>query len=149
MSRQSDVLVQTDRSILVLGISGVVVGISRATGEPCWRNTLNGGGGGEVFLAFRHGVLVVSAAGGALFRIDHRNGDTLWRSVTSGSGRATIVVEPDLIVVAKGGYVDGFGHDGKLRWKQPLRGMGMGRMALAFPDNVSQADGAGGADADE
>jgi hypothetical protein len=138
--RQGGVPLESDRSILVLGVSGACLGLSRATGEVTWRNILSRGGGGEVSVAFRFGVVAVSAAGHALFRLDYRTGDTLWQAETSGGGRATIVVEPELIVVAKGGYVDAFGHDGSRHWRQPLKGIGEGRMALAFPGNVAQPD---------
>jgi len=141
--REGEALVEADRSILVVGISGHVLGLERATGAIRWRNNLKGGGSAEVFLGFRFGVLVVSAAGDAVFRLDYQTGATLWSAETQASGRASIVIEPDLIVVAKGGYLDAFDHDGRKLWGQPLSGMGTGRVALGFPGNVAQADDPG------
>ena len=59
---------------------------------------------------------------------------------TQSEGRATIVIEPDVIVVAKSGYIDAYGHDGRHFWTQPLTGMGVGATALGFPGNVAQAE---------
>jgi outer membrane protein assembly factor BamB len=134
---------EIDRSLLVVGLNGIVVALERATGQLRWRNDLPGHGGREVFLALRYGVLVVSASGNGVARLDYATGALVWEHPTRGSGRATILVEPELIVVAKGGYLDAFDHDGRLLWQQPLEGVGMGGTSLGFPGNVVQADGQG------
>jgi len=141
--REGEALVEADRSTLVVGLGGNVVGLDRATGAVRWKNVLSGGGLEEVFIALRYGVLAVSAGGKGVYRLDYATGATLWRSETTAPGRATILVELDLIIVAKGGYLDTFGHDGLPRWSQPLEGMGIGRVALALPGNIAQADDPG------
>ena len=141
--REGEALIEADRSVLVVGVAGKVVGLERYTGQLRWRNDLPGGGMGEVFIAFRYGALIVSAGGDAIFRLDYATGATLWQGRTQSVGRATIVIEPDVIVVAKSGYIDAFGHDGRHFWTQPLSGMGVGATALGFPGNVAQADDAG------
>ena len=95
-------------------------------------------------MALRYGVLAVSADSPGLYRIDYATGKTLWTARTRGTGRASILVESDVIMVGKGGYVDAFGHDGRHRWTQELKGRGLGRIALAFPGNIAQADDTGG-----
>jgi hypothetical protein len=141
--REQEIPPEADRSVLVVGLNGKVFGIHRDTGELVWTNKMPGGGMEEVFIALRYGVLVVSASGKRIFRLDYYTGKTLWEVTTTASGRATIVVEHDCIVVAKGGYIDCFEHEGKRRWKQPLKGMGLGRVAMGFPGNVAQADDPG------
>ena len=141
--REAEALIETDRSILVVGLAGKVVGVDRATGQLRWVNDLPGGGHGSVFIACRHGALVVSALGKAVYRLDYLTGETLWMAETSERGRATIVIEPDVIVVAKAGYIDGFDHAGQRVWTQTLEGMGIARVALAFPGNIAQSDDAG------
>jgi outer membrane protein assembly factor BamB len=135
---------EADRSVIIVGLNGSVVGVDRLTGQIRWENKLPGGGNGEVFLAFRYGVLAVSALGGQLFRLDYLTGHILWQTATTSGGRATILVEPDMIICGKGGYVDAFDHAGNLGWQQQLRGKGMGRIALGLPGNVAQADDPGG-----
>jgi hypothetical protein len=134
---------QPDRSVLVVGLSGHVYGIARATGELLWANNLRGGGFGEVFIAVGYGVVIASAGGAALYCIDYLTGNDRWAVATQASGRATIVIEPDQIVCAKGGYIDCFSPDGNKLWSQPLKGAGVGRIALGYPGNIAQADDPG------
>jgi outer membrane protein assembly factor BamB len=135
---------EADRSVLVVGIDGYLVGIDRKTGEQRWENPLVvGGAEGEVFIALRYGALVVSAFDALVMRVDYLTGATLWERPTRDTGRATILVEPDLIVVGKGGYINAYDHNGRPLWFQELRGRGLGRLALAFPGNIAQADEAG------
>jgi outer membrane protein assembly factor BamB len=135
--------VEVDRSVLVVGIDGRLVGIDRVSGEERWENDLPGGGHGEVYIALRYGVLAVSADDDVLFRIDYGSGETLWKVRTRGTGRASILVEPDVIVIGKGGYINAYDHRGKPLWLQELKGRGLGRLALGFPGNVAQSDDAG------
>jgi hypothetical protein len=132
-----------DRSILVVALSGHVYGIDRTTGDIRWHNGLAGGGTDEVFLAIGYGVVVVSAFGSRLFCLDYLTGQTRWEHTTHTTGRATILLEPDQIVCAKGGYVDCFSPEGRLLWQQPLKGAGLDCMALGYPGNVAQADDEG------
>jgi outer membrane protein assembly factor BamB len=134
---------EPDRSILVVALNGYVYGLDRVTGEARWQNGLPGGGTEEVFLAIGYGAVVVSALGSKLFCLDYLTGQTRWEQTTQRSGRATVLVEPEQIVCAKGGYVDCFSPDGRLLWQQPLKGAGLGRMALGYPGNVAQADDQG------
>jgi outer membrane protein assembly factor BamB len=139
--REQEMLAETDRSILVVATNGKVRGLDRASGAIRWSNDLTGGGIGSVFVAFRFGVLAVSAIGAKVFRLDYATGATLWVADTSGGGgRAAIVIEPDLMFVAKAGQVDAFDHDGVRLWSQPLRGLGVSGVALGFSGNLAQAD---------
>lgn len=133
---------EADRSILVIGIKGTVLGLDRATGAIRWENGLPGGGFGDVFLAMRYGCVVASAREAKVFCLDYLTGATRWESPTGGIGRATIIVEPELILVGKGGYVDAFDHDGKRLWSQDLPGKGVGGVALGCWGNVAQSDDA-------
>lgn len=141
--RAHEMLAEADRSVLVIATRGMVRGLHRFTGEVRWANDLSGGGLGEVFVACRYGVLAVSADERCLFRLDYATGQTLWSAPTHGRGRAAIIIEPDVIVVAKGGVVDAFSHAGQHYWTQPLTGLGHGSVAVAFPGNVAQADDPG------
>jgi outer membrane protein assembly factor BamB len=134
---------QPDRSVLVVGTHGRICGVDRATGELLWKNELPSGSYGEVFIAVGHGVVIASADGAVIFCLDYLTGHERWRSPTSASGRATIVMEPDQIVCAKGGYIDCFDPEGHHLWSQPLKGFGVGRVSLGLPGNVAQADDIG------
>jgi outer membrane protein assembly factor BamB len=132
-----------DRSVLVVGLRGLVYGLDRVTGAVRWRNSLPEGGLGEVFIAVGFGVVVASARGANLHCLSYLTGETRWVQPTQAMGRATIVIEAAQIVCAKGGYIDCFAPDGTTMWSQPLKGAGLGRMALGFPGNVAQADDVG------
>src|SRR5688572_26834054 len=98
--RQSEAPPEVDRSIVVVGLNGKVFGLDRLTGQLCWTNGLTGGGGsGEVFIALRYGALVVSASGMRVYSLDYRTGETRWMVATQGAGRASILIEPEYIVV--------------------------------------------------
>jgi outer membrane protein assembly factor BamB len=141
--REAAVAPEPDRSILVVALSGRLIGIDRETGDVRWENEMVGGGRGEVFIAIGYGVVIASAYGAKIFCVDYLTGATRWEQSTHSSGRASIIIEPDRIVCAKAGYLDCYAPDGKFLWQQPLRGQGMGRVALGFPGNVAQADDPG------
>jgi outer membrane protein assembly factor BamB len=132
-----------DRSVLVVGLNGRVFGMSRTSGEILWENGLEGGGYGEVALAIGYGVVIASASGRMVFCLDYLTGKTRWEQTTSAHGRASIVIEPDIIICSKNGYTDAFDPRGTMLWSQPLSGKGTGSIALGFPGNVIQADDAG------
>jgi len=129
--------------VLVVGLNGKLFGLERATGEPRWSFELPGWQRGEVFLAIRYGLVVASSHVDSISALDYLTGTLRWTSATTQSGRATIVVEHDVIVCAKNGYLDCYDHQGARRWAQPLSGQGLGRAALGFPGNVAQADDVG------
>ena len=130
-------------AVLVVGIHGNLVGIDRATGAILWKNGLEEGGYGTVYIALSQGRVFASAGGKRVFAVDMRTGATLWSAETSGYGRATMLVELDEIYVAKSGYLDCFDRYGNRRWTQKLEGLGTGPVALGVPGNVAQADDKG------
>jgi outer membrane protein assembly factor BamB len=132
----------SDRSVLVIGLNGWVIGIDRATGQKRWETSIRGSA--EVYLAIGFGVVAASAWGGVLHVLDYLTGRILWERPTKSPGRATIVIEPDQIVCAKAGYVDCYSPDGRLLWQQTLSGKGEGRTSIGYPGNVAQADERGG-----
>jgi outer membrane protein assembly factor BamB len=129
-----------DRSILLVGINGRVIGLDRETGAVRWDNGLEGGGIGKVFLHIIGDRVLASAHGGGLFCLRYATGETLWTKTTSSQGLSTIIVDRDVIFVGKGGEVDAFTLDGELLWSQPLKGRGMIGVSLALPGNVQQSD---------
>jgi outer membrane protein assembly factor BamB len=134
---------QDERTVLVVALGGKIAGLAPDSGQILWTNKLEGGGYGHVYLAIDQGRILASADGAALFCLDLSSGATIWKSKTTGEGRAVIVVEPDAIYVAKGGRVDRFAIDGRLLWSQPLEGFGLGGVTLGFPGNVVQSDDPG------
>jgi outer membrane protein assembly factor BamB len=129
-----------DRSILVAGVHGHVMGLDRQTGEVRWDNPLEGGGMGKVFLHLIGDHVLASAEGRDLYCLRYMTGELLWKGTTSGSGPATILVDQDVILVGKGGYIDAFSVKGAPLWRQPLKGRGIAAIALALPGNVQQSD---------
>jgi outer membrane protein assembly factor BamB len=136
---------EEDRSILVVTLNGKVFGVDRQTGALRWKQATSqwGGGRGEVFLAMAHGLVIASSYEDVIVSLDYATGAIKWSARTQNPGRATILIERDVIICAKAGYLDCFSHGGKKLWTQPLTGFGEGRVALGFPGNVAQADAEG------
>jgi outer membrane protein assembly factor BamB len=139
--REGEAIVESTRDILVVGLAGKVIGLDRRGGEIRWTRVLQSLGG--VFVALRHGLLVVSGNASSVHRLDYLSGEVVWSKPTTANGRATILIETDVVIVAKGGYLDAFAHDGAPLWKQELKGMGIDAATLALPGNIAQADTAG------
>jgi outer membrane protein assembly factor BamB len=132
-----------EQTILIVAVGGSVNGLDPKTGAWLWKNSLPGGGFGEVAISVHDDFLIASAAGPLVYCLDRQTGNEVWRAATEKSGRATILVQDWRIFVAKSGAVDCFTMDGHLIWSQPLPVMGSGRLALGFPGNVVQADAEG------
>jgi outer membrane protein assembly factor BamB len=129
--------------ILILGISGQLVGLDALTGAIRWQDGMKGGGYGEVSLAANDELVFASAQSAKLFCYRYQTGELLWAADTSSSGRATIIVEGRLVFCAKAGEVDAFTFTGERQWTQALKGKGIGRIAMGFPGNLVQADDRG------
>jgi len=135
---------EADRSIVVATRAAMVVGIDRATGALRWSTELPERGTGEIFLAMRYGCLVVSGTSERVYRLDYATGELLWTQAVSEIGRATVLIEPDLILVAKSQYVDALDHGGARLWRVVVEGNGDdSRMSLGVWGNVAQADDPG------
>jgi len=136
--RDGDLPPDVDRSIVIACMVGWVHGIDRATGAIRWAYDLDSRG--NVHVAFRYGVLALSGNADELTRLDYQTGARVWRSPTTDRGPATIVVEQDYIVCAKGSWVECFDHHGHRLWSQRInQGRGTGGISLALPGNVAQA----------
>jgi outer membrane protein assembly factor BamB len=133
-----------DRSLLIVALRGRVHAIDRATGQVRWHNELALGAMGPVALAIGYGVIIAAAETGDVYCLDYATGATRWQQHAQARGRATVVVEPDLVACVRAGYVDAFAPDGSVLWRQPLSGAGQGAAAIGFPGNVVQADAIGG-----
>lgn len=128
------------KSVVVIGISGKLIGVDAATGETRWENNMKGGGYGAVGLAITDDKIFASAASAMIFCLSYPDGEQLWTADTSASGRSSIVVEGDRVFVSKGGEIDCYTLDGKRVWSQALKGAGVGRTAIGVPHNVVQSD---------
>src|SRR5882757_875619 len=114
--RNAPPIMEPDRSMLVVGLNGHVYGVDRATGQLRWDNNLPGGGTSEVAIAVGYGVVIASAHGPRIYCLDYLTGQERWHADTQARGRATILIEEDHIVVAKGGYLDAYAPDGTAQW---------------------------------
>lgn len=140
--RDSAAALPEDRSVLVVGLRGRVIGLDRMTGVVRWESAKEADG--EVFLALGYGVVIAATSfNKVLVCLDYLTGERRWQVETTGRGRATILLEPDQIVCVRSGYLDCFLPDGRRLWSQPLQGRGEGRAALGYPGNVAQADEVG------
>lgn len=131
-----------DRSVLVIGLSGNVIGIDPASGAALWEHKLRMGS--EIELVVQ-GNRVFACSYRTLACIDYPSGHLVGQVEidTKHPGRATMLLEGDRLFVATHGELFAFTLDGKQLWKQPLKGKGIGCISLGFPGNVRQADDTG------
>lgn len=129
--------------LLIVAVNGMVHALDVATGASVWVNALDGGGFGVVEIAIENGVVLACASGGFLFCLDYATGDVRWKTRTSGlHGRATVLLDGDRVVLAKGGAVDCFAMaSGERLWSVP--NFSTGSAALGVPGRVRQADAGG------
>ena len=130
----------SDRSVILVGLNGHLAGLDVATGQVLWKNALRGGLDGEVEIATWGNYVFASATGPKLFAVDYHSGEEVWTVPTSGTGRAVLVVEENMVMVAKEGTIDCYDFGGQRLWSQALRGLGVGNIAIGLPGNIRQAD---------
>ena len=130
-----------EENMIIVGLEASIVALHPKTGEICWHNEMSLGGHSWVALAVSPNYVFASASAKKIFCIDKKTGDTMWASQTTGMGRATLMVMEDRICVSKGGFVDCFSFSGDLLWSKNLKRWGKKAAALAYKDQVEQADG--------
>ncbi|MEI8255708.1 MAG: PQQ-binding-like beta-propeller repeat protein, partial [Deltaproteobacteria bacterium] len=126
--------------VMVVAVNGAVHGVDSTSGAALWTNPLDGAGFGVVEIEIENDALLACPAGGFVFCLDQASGETRWRAATSGlHGRATMLMDGDRVVVAKGGAVDCFAvATGEKLWS--VKNVGTGSVALGVPGRVRQAD---------
>jgi outer membrane protein assembly factor BamB len=131
------------KNIMIVGIGGKVIGLDAMSGEIRWEDGMKSGGYGEVALAATEDLVFASANSAKLFCYRYATGALVWTADTNTTGRATIIVDEEQVYVAKGGVVDCYSFSGTKVWSQPLKGKGLGRIAMGFPGNIVQSDDPG------
>lgn len=131
-----------NRSLLIIGIRGHAVAVDRNTGEERWRVKLEDSWeGNPVELLVSGDIVYATGSSREVYWIDYSTGHELRHaSTTAASGRATMLLDGDSLVVARAGSVDMFSVDGARRWHNELQGLGHGAISLGFPGNVRQGD---------
>jgi outer membrane protein assembly factor BamB len=126
--------------ILVAALNGTVLGIDASTGDTVWVNPLDGAGFGVVEIAIERDVILACPTSSFVFCLDYASGDVRWRAATSGlHGRATLLVDGERVIVAKGGALDCFAmSSGERLWR--VESVGTGSVALGVPGRVRPAD---------
>ena len=135
---------QEERTVLVVGLNGRVIGMQRRSGQILWEHQLGEwvSGAVEVFL-LRGRVYAVGSQ--HLVLIDYATGQKLREVKLPGTfhGRSVVLVDGDQLFVGTNGEVASYDLDGNLLWHDPLKGRGIGAVGLAFPGNARQADSIG------
>jgi outer membrane protein assembly factor BamB len=131
----------TEEEMIIVGLEASIVALHPETGGLCWHNEMTLGGHSSVALAVSPVHVFASASAKKLFCLDKKTGETLWSEQTTGMGRATLMVMEDRICVSKGGFVDCFSFAGVLLWSKNLKRWGKKAAALAYGNQVVQADG--------
>lgn len=135
---------EADRTRVVVAVSGRVAAVDLATGKEQWRNELAGAGVGPVDLFVGDGVVLACVStSDTLYCLDYATGEERWTAKTRGYGRAAILVDGPVVLVARNGYLTCFDREGAQRWSNGLDGLGTGPTAVGLPGNVRQADAEG------
>jgi len=134
-----------DRSILVVGLNSRVFGVDPASGRRVWEHLLDSTPAGEVELLV-HGGRVFATNGRVLACLEYPSGRLVGTRHLPGTfkGRPTMLLEAGRLFVGTRGELTCYDMDGHELWHDGFPGKGVGSMSLGFPDNVRQADDAGG-----
>jgi outer membrane protein assembly factor BamB len=124
--------------VLVVAFSGRIFGLDPPTGRALWEH--------EIDLAGNPTTLIITPS--AIFAATFLNlvclrfptGEVLWSVPTKVTGRATAILEGDLVFVGKGGEIECFSLGGQSLWHEKFKGKGAGEVSLGVPGNVAQAD---------
>jgi len=118
-------------ALVYLGFRGRVFAFFKESGVVAWRAEL--GSDGEVCLHVGEDTLW-AACSESVLAIDPRSGAVRWRAelpfrVTQN---VLMLVDTDAIFLSSGGEIACVGHDGTVRWSDPLQGTGFGPPTLAI-----------------
>lgn len=131
-----------NRSVIVLGLFGRVIGKDRMTGATVWEYDM--GVASEVELAIE-GDRIFASSGREIFAIEYPTGRLIGRAPIPGrAGRCTMLVDGQQLFTGVAGEIACFDWNGILLWHDPLPGRGISSLSLGFPGNVRQADQRGG-----
>ncbi len=132
-----------DRSLLVIGLNGRIIGMDRNTGAHRFEYQLDGIGEVELVVQDER---IFAASGRKLYCFEYPTGVMLGTAELPSKfgGRHTMVIDNGFVYLATRGAVACFDENGRLLWSDPLPGRGAGSVALGFPNNVRQADDVGG-----
>ena len=85
--------------------------------------------------------LVFSGFNRRVAALDRRTGQIVWQwRAPKGSAYVSLLLEPDLLIVAVNGYMYGLDpRTGAQRWFNPMTGFGTGVTALVSPNAISSA----------
>lgn len=124
--------------LLVAAFSGRVFGIDPASGEIQWEHELESAGNAASVVINEQAIFAATFSNLSMIR--YPTGELVWSVSTSVRGRATLLLEGGLLLVAKGGEIEAFGLDGNPVWRNRFKGKGTGNAVLGVPGNVAQAD---------
>ena len=129
-----------DRSVLVVGMAGVVFGYQAHTGVPLWQSRVNDYGQ-EVELAIEAGR-VLAVSGRKLTALDYKSGEILGSVELPGpfGVRPVLCLEGGRAYVALGKTLCCLSMEGELVWQRMLETGRFSSPSLGFPGNIRQAD---------
>lgn len=120
--------------LVITAFHGGVIALDASTGEPRWRQTMEG----ELIRLHVTSERVI-AVGGELVALDYASGRVLARLDTAGS---TLLVVGERAYLSWQGVMTCVALDTyRVLWKNELPGTGYGAAALAVPGMVVQGDG--------
>ena len=136
-----------DRSLLVAAFAGRVFGIDARTGERRWEHRIGGAlAGGEIELLVEGDRIFAKGSGPTLALLEYPTGRLVGQLELPGTyhGRSTMLLEGGLLFVASRGEITCVrAADAAVVWHDPMKGKGIGSVALAFPGRMRQADDPG------
>lgn len=127
--------------LVVAAFGRNVVALERRSGRVAWRWAGDASTNAFDRIAFGDGCVVASSAvGPTLVCLAYTTGALLWRATSSIFG-PTLVVDGDQILVGGAGEVACLElATGRVQWREPFKGLGVGAVALGVPGNVALPD---------
>lgn len=123
---------------LVVALSGNVFGLDPDTGTVLWEHELDQAGNPTALILTE--TFIYAATFRTLSCLRYPTGKLVWSVDTQETGRATLLLQGDRLLVAKAGVIECFSLSGKVLWLNGFKGKGQGEIALGYPGNVAQAD---------
>jgi outer membrane protein assembly factor BamB len=132
---------EPNRTLLVVAFRGKLFALERTTGRRVWRLEIDSTTHETPIDLVVGDNVVVACSVNKLSFVEYATGRLLGFVQREESGRPTMLIDGEQLIVGAYGAVACYTLTGQLLWRDGFSGEGYGAVAIGFPGNVRQADG--------